>query len=177
MFERITANSADEKRWLCCSIVVAVILLAADQLTKEWFVRNFQLYQTVEIIPGWLNFTYVRNLGAAWSMFHGHVWPLLIFSVVVAAGIILFLRRLTEGCPERYVSLLMVVAGTLGNAIDRGFRGAVVDFIHVHYHAVWHYPVFNVADIAICTGVGLFVLSNFLRKKPEDKVNTVAGEK
>ena len=110
MFERITANSADEKRWLCCSIVVAVILLTADQLTKEWFVRNFQLYQTVEIIPGWLNFTYVRNLGAAWSMFHGHVWPLLIFSVVVAAGIIIFLRRLTEGCPERYVSLLMVVA-------------------------------------------------------------------
>ena len=72
---------------------------------------------------------------------------------------------------------MLLFAGIIGNSADRFLRGAVVDFSHVHWHNVWHYPVFNVADIAICTGVGLFVLSNFLRKKPEDKVNPVAGEK
>ena len=67
---------------------------------------------------------------------------------------------------------MLLLSGIIGNSFDRFFRGAVVDFLHVHWKEVWHYPVFNVADIAICCGVGLYILSNLLRKKPES-----AGEK
>ena len=61
------------------------------------------------------------------------------------------------------MAAFMVLSGILGNSIDRLWRGAVVDFIDVHYGNVWRYPVFNVADMAICTGVGIFILSTILR--------------
>ena len=63
----------------------------------------------------------------------------------------------------------MIFAGIAGNSFDRAFHGAVIDFIHIHYYDLWHYPVFNVADIAICTGVGIYILSGFLRKTPDGK--------
>ena len=61
------------------------------------------------------------------------------------------------------MAAFLVISGILGNSIDRLWRGAVVDFIDVHYYDVWRYPVFNVADIAICTGVGIFILSTLIR--------------
>ena len=164
MLARVTSGSRTERNWLLWSVILALLLLLADQWTKMWFVQNLPETHIIEIIPNWLNFTHVRNFGAAWSMFSGHVWPLLGFSLLVAAGIIIWFRKLTEGCPERYIALLMLISGTLGNAIDRGFRGSVVDFIQVHYHSVWYYPVFNIADMAICCGVGIFLISGLCRK-------------
>ena len=168
--DRIEKNSSREKSVFIRAGVVALLILAADQLTKWYFIRNFALGESVELIPGILNFTSVRNLGAAWSIFSGHVWMLLIFGILAGVGIIVFFRKLTEGCAERYYALLLILAGILGNSFDRFFHGAVVDFIHVHYLNIWHYPVFNVADMAICTGVGIYLLSGFLRPElPKDK--------
>lgn len=161
---RLTIRTPAERRWLILPGALAALVLAMDQLTKLWFVRNFRLFETRSVVEGWLNFTYVRNEGAAWSMFHGHVWPLLIFGLLVALGIVIRFRKLAEGCPERYIALMLVLSGIVGNSIDRCFRGAVVDFIHVHYYNVWHYPVFNVADMAICCGIAVFILSGLFRK-------------
>ena len=166
-FELIEEHSVREKHIFAWAGAIALLLLIADQWSKWFFVRNFRLGESLALIPGWLNFTYVHNLGAAWSIFSGQVLMLLIFGIAAAAAMIIFFRKLAEKCPERYFALLMILSGIAGNCFDRAFHGAVVDFIHVHYYNIWHYPVFNVADMAICTGVGIFLLSSFLRKSPE----------
>ena len=86
-----------------------------------------------------------------------------------AAAMIRFYNYLTEGYLEREIALFVIFSGVLGNSIDRVWRGSVVDFIDFHYKNVWSYPVFNIADIAICTGVGLFILSGFIRPEREKK--------
>jgi len=160
---RLIPHSAAEKKLLWISGIIAAVTLAADQLTKAYFV-SWSLFESRSVIPGILSFTYVRNLGAAWSMFSGYGWALTVFGLAMIAAMVIFFRKLTENCPERYVSLLLVISGIIGNSIDRIFRGAVVDFIHVHYYNVWHYPVFNIADIAICCGITAFMISGFFRK-------------
>ena len=64
---------------------------------------------------------------------------------------------------------MLVLSGIVGNSIDRIWHGEVIDFIDFHYYDMWSYPVFNVADIAICTGVGVYMLSNLLRKTPKEE--------
>ena len=162
--DRIEKNSNREKRVFWQAAVIGAILLIVDQCTKWYFVKNFQLGQSCELLSGFLNFTYVRNIGAAWSMLSGYVWLLLAFGVAAGIAIICCFRTLAEGCIERYFALLMVISGILGNSFDRAFHGAVIDFIHIHYYNIWHYPIFNVADIAICCGVGIYLLSGFCRK-------------
>ena len=156
-------HSRREHLVLWISAAVAFFLLLLDQLTKLYVERSFRLYESRPVIPGWLSLTSVRNHGAAWSMLSGHGWLLLLIAIVALAAILWYFRSLTEGWCERYIAAFMVISGIFGNSIDRLWRGAVVDFIDVHYYDLWHYPVFNVADIAICTGVGIFVLSSLLR--------------
>ena len=164
MSERLQKNSSAEKRILICAAITGVITLALDVLTKVWVIRRFELYESIELIPGLFAFTSVRNLGAAWSILSGQVWLLFSVALVAAVLIVIFFRKICEGFTERYFALALLLAGIAGNGYDRAFRGCVVDFIHVHWYNVWHYPIFNVADIAICCGVGLMVLSNLLRK-------------
>ena len=163
LLARLAAHSPREHLFLWLSAVLALLLLLLDQWTKFWVERTFELHESRPLIEGWLSFTSVRNYGAAWSMLSGHGWILLLIAVAALAAILRFFHSLTEGWPERYVAAFMVISGILGNSIDRLWRGAVVDFIDVHYYSVWHYPVFNVADIAICTGVGIFILSTLSR--------------
>lgn len=168
--DRIDKNSSREKQVFIRAGIAALLILAADQLTKWYFFRNFIPGQSVEIIPGIFNFTFVRNLGAAWSIFSGYVWMLLAFGMAAAVAIVVFFRNLAEGCAERYYALLLILSGIAGNTFDRAYHGAVIDFIHLHYENIWHYPVFNVADMAICTGVAIYLLSGFLRKElPKEK--------
>lgn len=156
-------HSRRERLVLWISAAAALVLLLLDQLSKLWVEHAFRLYESRPVIPGWLSLTSVRNHGAAWSMLSGHGWLLLLIAFVALAAILWYFRSLTEGWCERYIAAFMVISGIFGNSIDRIWRGAVVDFIDVHYYDVWRYPVFNVADIAICTGVGIFVLSSLLR--------------
>lgn len=160
---RLEAHSRREHLFLWLSSVLALFLLLLDQGTKLWVERTFELHESRPLIDGWLSFTSVRNYGAAWSMLSGHGWILLVIAIVALAAILWSFHSLTDGWPERYVAAFMVISGILGNSIDRLWRGAVVDFIDVHYYSVWRYPVFNVADIAICTGVGIFILSTLSR--------------
>ena len=163
LFASLEAHSRRERFFLCGSAALAMLLLLLDQGTKLWIERAFELHESRPLIAGWLSFTSVRNHGAAWSMLSGHGWLLLVIAAAALFAILWFFHQLTEYWPERYVAAFMVLSGILGNSIDRLWRGAVVDFIDVHYGNVWRYPVFNVADMAICTGVGIFILSTILR--------------
>ena len=97
-------------------------------------------------------------------MFCGYSWVLMLIGLAAAIVLVWFFRAIAEAWRERYYALAIVLSGIIGNTLDRFYHGVVVDFIHVHWYNVWHYPVFNVADMAICCGVCVLFLSVFLRK-------------
>ena len=168
--ERLEPGSPRERIVIGVSLAAAGAVLILDQWTKLLVETAFRLHESRPVIDGFFALTYVRNLGAAWSILEGRGSLLLGIALLVLALMLIFFRRLAEGCVERYVAILLVGGGILGNSIDRLWRGAVVDFFDFTF-GTYHYPIFNVADCAICVGVFLYLLSSFLRKprQPETK--------
>lgn len=156
----------------------AVFLL--DQATKAWAIRRLRFDGDMEIIPGFLNFAYATNTGAAFSLFGGHGdtgrWALSGLAFLAATLVIYFFWRTPRSDDRILGALALLLAGILGNVIDRVRLGYVIDFIDVQFGS-WHYPTFNVADIAICTGAGLLILDMFLSKKDEEKSETKEEDK
>lgn len=140
------------------ALAVASAVVALDQWTK-WLVRQAYLREGDgrTLIPDLLNLCYVRNSGAAWGVLSGWQPFLIVFSLAALA--LLFWRRhsLLGEIPLRWLVLGLLLGGICGNMIDRVWLRYVVDFIDFHYRQS-HFPAFNVADSAICVGVGLFIL-------------------
>ncbi len=174
---RVVFHSAREYRVLSGAVALCIGLLLLDQATKLLVERYFTLGRSLEIVPGFFSLTYVTNRGAAWGILTGHGWLLLLIAVVVAAAMLYFLRHLTEGWPERYYALFVVLSGVLGNSIDRIWRHAVVDFFDF-YLANYHWPVFNIADCAITVGIAVYLISVLLRpaKKSAGEASPAVAE-
>jgi signal peptidase II len=154
------------------AIMLCVFLVIIDQITKYITVYHFAPIGSkppITVIPNFFNLVYVLNPGAAWGILAGWSWLLLLISVVAFAVILYFMRSLTEGWPERYISMFMIISGIIGNTIDRLWQKAVVDFLDF-YIGKHHWPAFNVADSAITVGVIIFLISSFFR--PELKKET-----
>lgn len=148
--------------------MTALAVLALDQVTKWAVVRTLFLGAEREVLPGFFRLVHWGNTGAAWSTFHGN--NLALACVSAAALVLLYMaRRYFEGDrPAGQWALGLVFGGIVGNLIDRLVHGHVVDFLFFHVlrrdGEVLGFPAFNVADSAICTGVGLiFVLSWWIR--------------
>ena len=184
LFSQLVPHSRRERIVFVASIVFALFILLLDQGTKLWLEHSFKLYESHTVIKGWLSVSSVRNTGAAWGILNNRGWLLLLIAFAAFAVLLYFFHSITERYPERYFAIFMVLAGIVGNSIDRLWRGAVVDFIDVHHYVIcpncghrfylWQYPVFNVADIAICVGCGVLILSSFIRpkaKSDEEKKN------
>ncbi|MGB1582065.1 MAG: signal peptidase II, partial [Nevskiales bacterium] len=109
----------------------------------------------------------MHNTGAAFSMFSG-ASPLLFIGlgVAVSIGVLIWLRKNPRGEQIMAVALVLVLGGALGNVIDRATRGHVIDFLDFHAFG-WHWPSFNVADIAIVAGAGLLILDMILQSRRE----------
>jgi signal peptidase II len=125
------------------------------------------LYQKVEVIHGFFNLVHVRNTGGAFGIFGGEKGGLgsLLFVVIslIAIGSILFLFiRLREDEKRLSLSLSLVLSGAIGNLIDRLRLGEVVDFLDFYLFS-YHWPAFNIADSAICLGIGLMALELLIR--------------
>jgi signal peptidase II len=156
-------------RWL--PVTVAVIGL--DQLIKLWIVAHLTLYGTLRILPV-LDITLTYNRGAAFSFLAGasgwQKWLFAGLAVAVAAGIVLWLRRLS-GRAQRLLclSLTLIMGGALGNLIDRLRIGHVVDFILAHWHGVYFPWAFNVADSAITVGAALLLIDAWLESRGSKK--------
>lgn len=151
-----------------------------DQATKAWAVRRLRFRTDVPVIDGFLNFAYAQNTGVAFSMFDGHGdagrWALSGLAFAAAALVLYFFWRTPRSDDRILGALVLLLAGIVGNVSDRVRLGFVVDFIDFQFGG-WHYPTFNVADIAICTGAGLLILDMFLRrdKKTEKKASEAGG--
>ncbi len=168
-------NSSRERVVVGASLSLACLVILLDQLTKAMVEHKFALHESLSVIDNYFNLFYVRNFGAAWSILSGYGWFLLLVAALVMFAIIWFFRYLTEGWIERYFSIFFIIGGIVGNSIDRIWRGAVVDFLDFHYHEVYHWPVFNIADVAICIGVGIFVLSSILRRSQQSVMDSEKG--
>jgi signal peptidase II len=143
-------------------ILLTALVLLLDQATKWVVVQHMVLHQSIPIIPGFLNLTYVRNTGAAFGMFAspspGLRSALLLLFSLVAIGLIAWIWIRDRRASGLYVSSLgLILGGALGNLLDRARLGEVVDFVDA-YWGRYHWPAFNVADSAITVGVALFAL-------------------
>lgn len=145
-------------------VIFAAAVVLADQLTKALVVANIPLGGHVAFLPGFLDFTYVRNTGAAFSSFEGMQWLFALIFLVFTLGIIYeyFYKRMPFTGFERWM-IAAIYAGGLGNMIDRLRLGYVVDMIETQF---MEFPVFNVADCFITCGcIALFVSLGFFNKE------------
>ena len=142
------------------SLVIMAVLVAADQLIKLAVTNNLPLNgQPVEVIKFGsfkvFSLTHIRNSGAAWSMMSGKTWFLIGLPVVVLIVAVIYMYKIRKGSKLELVSLAMVLAGGIGNLIDRIRVKEVVDYIK--FEPI-NFPIFNFADICIVIGGILFVI-------------------
>jgi signal peptidase II len=157
--------------WKLGYLLVAGAVFMIDQTSKAWAVRRLRFSGEIrEIIPGFLNFAYAQNTGAAFSMFDDQGdtgrWGLSVVALIATALVLYFFWKTPRSDDRMLGGLALLLAGIVGNVVDRVRLGYVVDFIDVQFGS-WHYPTFNVADMSICMGAGLLILDMFLAKKPE----------
>jgi len=145
-------------RALLLLVACAVVVYTLDQLAKLWVVANLTPYVDVPVLGEALQFFFVRNPGAAFSLASGSTWVFSLIAAAVTVFIVWFARRIRS--LGWAVLFGMLLGGTLGNLTDRLFRdpgfgvGHVVDFLHV-----WGFPaIFNLADVAIVSSMGLFLI-------------------
>ena len=147
--------------WLALSVTV----LLADFFTKLYFESTYYLGE-VRPVTSFFNLVLAHNRGAAFSFLAGHDgWQLYLFSIIAlaaAAACLIFIIR-QPGKRLFCLALSLIMAGALGNLIDRLLYGYVVDFLDFHL-GYWHWPAFNVADIGIVCGAALLILESFLER-------------
>ncbi|MDA1044027.1 MAG: signal peptidase II [Verrucomicrobia bacterium] len=141
---------------LCLCIVVVL----GDQFTKHLAQTQLRLSQSIDVIPGFFDLTYVQNTGAAFGIFSGMNLFLAIFSLAMLLGMLVFRHHFLTESVYSHVSLGLILAGIIGNLIDRLRWDYVIDFLDFYWGS-HHFPAFNVADSAICIGVGIYLLLQF----------------
>ncbi len=159
-------------------LAIVAMVVAFDQLTKQWIVNTFSLYESRACIPGFFNITYLTNKGAAFGFLASQsgAWRHYLFLVLGTVALVVIgvaWSRLRQAHPLYAIGLPMIGGGALGNLIDRVRFGSVVDFLDVHIQG-HHWPAFNVADSAISMGVVVFFIANILEEKERRRSN-VAG--
>lgn len=144
------------KKSFSLAVITAAGVLVIDQITKYLVVSHFSLYDSVPMIPGFLNLTYIHNRGAAFGMFQNQTLPFVIVTLAaLGIGVWVLCKRYFDHALMDW-AILLIISGGLGNLIDRVFRhGNVVDFIET---AFMEFPVFNIADCAVVIGAGLMIL-------------------
>ncbi len=165
--------------WKLAYLAIGAGVFLIDQMTKAWAVRRLRFGDDIPVIQGFLNFAYAQNTGVAFSMLDDHGdtgrWGLSAVAMIAGVLVLYFFWRTPRSDDRVLGSLVLLLAGIAGNVTDRLRLGFVIDFIDVQF-GNWHYPTFNVADMAIVMGAGLLILDMFLtKKKKEDSPTPVKG--
>ena len=151
-------------------LLLSVLILIVDRVSKDFFEGSLSMYQRIEVIPGYFDWTLAYNTGAAFSFLADadgwQRWFFAAIAIVVSAVLVIWLKRLKRHETLLAVALAMVLGGALGNLYDRVVLGHVVDFILVHWQNRWHFPAFNIADTFITIGAILLALDMFKSDKP-----------
>ena len=133
-------------------IIIAVVIL--DQIIKKAVVASMALYESIPVIQDIFHITYIHNKGAAFSIMEGQINVLIMLplAMIIAAVIFMMVMR-KKGHPLMMTSVALIAGGGIGNLVDRIALGYVVDYLDFRV-----FPIFNLADIAVCVGCGLLVL-------------------
>ena len=170
----VPARPRERARIVPMLALVTMPVLAADQLSKLYISAHFKLYESVAVVPGWLDLTYTLNPGAAFSLFatmpagFRSVFFIMLSIIAMVVLAVLLARRTTP--LNSAIAFALILGGTIGNLIDRLARGRVIDFIYFH-HQRFNYPVFNIADSAITIGVAILLLVSILDGRRHDSVS------
>ncbi len=150
------------------SIIIILIFLALDQLSKIWAANDLSNTPLgVSIIDGVVSLYYIENTGISFSLLNSHTILIIIVTLIILALLCFVLIR----TPKTHyyllfsVTLSVIIAGALGNLIDRILRGYVIDFISLD---IINFPVFNVADICVCLGLFILIIMIFVKYKDKD---------
>lgn len=143
-----------------------VLLIVFDQLTKFLIVKSLEVGESVKVISNVIYITSHRNQGAAWGILQGKMWLFYIVTVVVLVILFMFFKNEGYGQPVIQLGLSLLIAGSIGNFIDRLFRGEVVDFIDTYIFG-YNFPIFNVADAALTIGVIVLIIVILFEGKEE----------
>ena len=131
-------------------LILSILFVIVDQVVKMWIANNFSLHEGMELIKGLVSILYVRNTGAAWGMFEGKMVFFYLITAV-AVGTLLYLMFKEKGKSKLLLTAYsLILAGAVGNFIDRIRLGYVVDMFKFEFI---DFPIFNVADICLTFGV------------------------
>ncbi|MCD5028429.1 signal peptidase II [Enterococcus asini] len=147
-------------------LIVAALLVVCDQLVKYWVVSNLSLGEAMNVIPNVFSLTYYQNSGAAWSILQGQMWFFAIVTFVAVPLCIWLLWKNRRGSKFYSLALGLVIAGALGNFIDRMRLGYVVDMFQTDF---MNFPIFNVADMCLTIGVVMVFIYALFEERFERK--------
>ncbi|MBQ6569009.1 MAG: signal peptidase II [Clostridia bacterium] len=159
------------------SLLAVALLVAVDQITKYLVITNIKPVGSVNAIPGVLNFTYTENTGAAFGILKDSRWVFIVGTISIIIVVLYFMCKKVFVHPIGNIAAVLVVAGGIGNMIDRLSIGYVIDFIDVS--PLFEYAVFNFADCCVCVGACLlivYILFLHDRKKPKTEAADAAAE-
>ncbi len=162
-------NQALKERLPYLLVTVCVVLL--DQVTKRIVDRSMTLYESIEVVTGVFSLTYVRNRGAAFGILSAADLPyqaalFSLVSLIALTAIVYYAFNMAASDRLPQIALALIAGGAIGNLIDRVWLGYVIDFLDFHWEA-HHWPMFNIADSSISTGVGLLIV-DMLRGRSEE---------
>lgn len=142
--------------------LIAAVIIALDQWTKHLVLKYMERGESIPLIADVFHLTSHRNMGAAFGILQNQRWLFIIITIAVVVGIVFSLIRIGKKQPRASLALSLVLGGAVGNFIDRATTGQVVDFLDF---TLIHFPIFNVADMAITIGVALLLLDVLLDGK------------
>ena len=150
--------------------VIALIIIALDQITKFLVVKNMELGESLTIIDNFLYITSHRNTGAAWGILAGQMWFFYIVTIVVVIALVYYMQKMAKTHVLLGISLALMLGGAIGNFIDRVMRQEVVDFVDTIIFG-YDFPIFNVADIYVTVAMFLILIyAFFIDPKIEKKL-------
>lgn len=142
----------DEGKKLSLTLIIIVLGLSLDRLSKIWAISSLKGNEGIVIIKNFFGLDYLENRGAAFGMLQNHKWLFIIITSIVVLIMLVYLYKTKPTFKLTYISMAMIMSGAIGNLIDRVYYSYVVDFILVHYKDVYYFPTFNVADMLVCVG-------------------------
>lgn len=154
--------------WKLGYLAITAGVFMIDQVTKAWAARSLRFDGDRSVIAGFLNFAYATNTGVAFSMLDDQGdagrWGLSVVAIVAGVLVLYYFWRTPRSDDRVLGGLALLLAGIAGNVVDRVRLGFVIDFIDIQF-GNWHYPTFNVADMAIVIGAALLIIDMFLDKR------------
>lgn len=149
------------------SLFILIVVLIADQLTKWVVATQMMIGDSFTVIPNFLSITSHRNNGAAWGILSGQMGFFILITIMIIIALVVFYIREAKNNLFMQVAISLLLAGALGNFIDRVMNGEVVDFVDTLIFG-YDFPIFNIADASLTLGVGLLVIL-LLTDKTNDK--------